>query len=240
MCLVNAEKNIPCGTFSARLVSDDIRSEAMDRTSKYLALALVLIVLAVILVFAQRDSRRPKTGFNVQVAANTCACSADAPRIVVLHIYSREGLAINSESVPHCQLAGRLREIYGTRAERVLYLFPENDIPSQRIAEVIDVVKHLQSEKIKGLPVPRELRTAPENMNIQIRLVTLGALSAPCPKGCFNWGTQGLPVSPAPAQARRESSIEKQVAVLIEKTLNEKTERQEFSDLEALGCPAVP
>ena len=27
-------------------------------------------------------------------------------------------------------------------------------------------------------------------------LVTSGALSAPCPKDCFNWGTQGLPVSP--------------------------------------------
>ena len=131
----------------------------MHRTSKCLALALGLIVSAVILVFALRDSRRPETGFNVQVAS---------PRIVVLHISSRVGLAINSESVPNGQLAGRLREIYGTRAEGLLYLFPKNDTPSQCIADVIDVVQHLHSEKTRGLPVPRELQMAPEN-----NLVTL-------------------------------------------------------------------
>jgi len=36
------------------------------------------------------------------------------------------------------------------------------------------------------------------------------------------------------------SGEEKQVAVLIEKTSKEKTEQQAFSDLEVLGCPAVP
>ncbi len=162
----------------------------MHRTSKYLALALGLIVSAVILVFASRKSRRSTTGFNVQVATNTCSCYPDFPRILVLHISSRGGLALNSESVPKGQLAGRLREIYGTRAERVLYLFPENDTPSQRVADVIDVVQHLQSEKTRELSVPKELQLKPENMNIQIRLVTSGELSAPCPKNCFNWATQ--------------------------------------------------
>ena len=44
----------------------------------------------------------------------------------------------------------------------------------------------------------------------------------------------------APAQAGREQSIDKQVAALVEKTLDEKTEQQAFSDIEALGCAAVP
>ena len=68
---------------------------------------------------------------------------------------------MNSESAPIGQLTGRLREIYGTRAEDFLYLFPENDTPAQRIADVIDVVQRMHSA---------------ENMNIQIRLVTTGAL----------------------------------------------------------------
>ena len=42
------------------------------------------------------------------------------------------------------------------------------------------------------------------------------------------------------AQVSREQSVDKQVAAVIEKTLNKKTERQAFSELEALGCPAVP
>ena len=63
---------------------------------------------------------------------------------------------MNSESVPYGHLAGRLREIFGIGAEGFLYLFPENDAPDQRIADVIDVVQRLHSE----------------NMNIQIKLVT--------------------------------------------------------------------
>jgi len=175
----------------------------MHQTSKYSALALGLTVLAVILFFALRDSRRPKAGFNVQVATDTCTCYMDSPGIVVLHIYTNGGLAINSESVSHGQLARRLRLIYGIRAVRVLYLFPENGTPSQRIAEVVDVVKHLR-EEIKAIPVPREVRTEPA-MKIQMGLVTSESLSAPCPKDCFNWGTQGLPVSPLASSEKAAS-----------------------------------
>lgn len=123
----------------------------MHRTSKYLTLALGLIVSADIVVFA-RDSRSLKTGVNVPLAS---------PRIVMPRISNRGALASNSESVPIGQLTGRLREIYGTRAEDFPYLFPENDTPAQRIADVIDVVQRMHSA---------------ENMNIQIRLVTTGAL----------------------------------------------------------------
>jgi hypothetical protein len=41
------------------------------------------------------------------------------------------------------------------------------------------------------------------------------------------------------ARVSREQSVDKQAAV-IEKTLNKNTERQAFSELEALDCPAVP
>jgi hypothetical protein len=41
-------------------------------------------------------------------------------------------------------------------------------------------------------------------------------------------------------QAAQESLADKQAALLIEKTLQRKTEQQAFSDLEALGCAAVP
>ena len=42
------------------------------------------------------------------------------------------------------------------------------------------------------------------------------------------------------AQAAKESPLDKKVAALIEKTLKRKTERGAFSELEALGCAAVP
>ena len=123
----------------------------MHRTNKYVALALGVIVSAGISVFALRESRSPRTEFYVPLAS---------PRVVLLHVSNRGALAINSDSVPNGRLAGRLREIYGTRAEGFLYIFPENDTPAQCIADVIDVVHRLLSE----------------NMNIQIRLVSTGAL----------------------------------------------------------------
>jgi hypothetical protein len=178
---------------------NDIRGEDMHRTSKYaalVALALGLMVLAGIPVLERRAFRPPKARFDVQEATNTCACEMDSPGVVVLHIYSAGGLAINSESISKEQLAGRLTLIYGTRAERILYLFPENDTSVQRIAEIMGVVKRLRSAEPNEIPAPRELRTTPEDLNIQMRLVTSQALSAPCPKDCYNWGTQGFPVWP--------------------------------------------
>jgi len=41
-------------------------------------------------------------------------------------------------------------------------------------------------------------------------------------------------------QVVRERPIDKQVTILIGKTLDKKTEHQAFSDLEVLGCAAVP
>jgi hypothetical protein len=168
----------------------------MRPTSKHVALTLVLMASAMILVFEWRKSRRPGTNFGVQLATNTCSCYHDSGQIVALHISSEGRLALNSDAVPNDQLAFRLGEIYGARAERVLYLFPENGAPPQRVADVISLVEHLQSEGSRDLPEPKELRAKPASLNIQIRLVTASALSAPCPKDCFNWGTQGVPVAP--------------------------------------------
>jgi hypothetical protein len=38
----------------------------------------------------------------------------------------------------------------------------------------------------------------------------------------------------------KNSKIDRQVAALIEKMVHKRTEHKAFSDLEALGCPAVP
>ena len=167
----------------------------MHRTRKYLALALGFIILSGVVVFVRRNSQIPKAGFDVPEAGNTCACEMDSPGVVVLHVRTGGGFAINSESVRDDQLANRLRLIYGIRVKRVLYLFPDRDIPSQRITEVINFVKHLSSEETRGIAASREIRRSPEGLNIQIRLVTPRALSAPCPNGCYNWGTQGFPVN---------------------------------------------
>jgi hypothetical protein len=158
------------------------------------ALSFVLAALALTLVFGLHKSRSPRTDFHVQLAPDTCSCHPGL--IIVLHISSEGGLALNSEAVANDQLAYRLAEIYRDRAERILYLFPENGAPPQRVADVIRLVERLQSEGSRDLSAPKELQAEPANLNIQIRLVTAAALSVPCPTGCVNWGTQGVPIAP--------------------------------------------
>lgn len=43
-----------------------------------------------------------------------------------------------------------------------------------------------------------------------------------------------------PCAATKDSALDKRVALLIEKMHKADTEKKAFSDLEALGCPAVP
>lgn len=167
----------------------------MRRASKYLAVARGFLMLAVILVFVLGWSRKHTAGFGVQAARDTCGCYPDYSRIVVLRLSNEGEITINSEPVKVSQLASRLREIYGTHAERVLYLFPEEDAPFERVANVIDVVQHLQSEKSDASAIPKGLQAQPENMNIQIRLVTPLAINTPCPQNCFNWAVKGIPRS---------------------------------------------
>ena len=163
------------------------------RTSKYLAFALGFIILAAIVAFVWRNSQIAKSGFDVPEAANTCASETDPFGVVALQIRSGGDFSIDAGSVRDDQLADRLREIYEIREKRILYLFPDRDIPAQRIVEIINFVKQLPGEESKGIVASEENKKSPERLNIQIRLVTPRALSAPCAKGYFNWGTQGFP-----------------------------------------------
>jgi hypothetical protein len=168
----------------------------MRLTRKYLAFVFGLLLATLILVSTPRQPRKHVSGLPVQLASDTCYCDLYSRQIVVLRMSMGGEIAIGSDRIPDSQLASRLREIYTDRADRVLFLFPENAAPSNRVADVVQLVQHLQLAKSKEPPLSQELQAPTENMNIQIRLVTPQAISAPCPKSCINWATQGLPVLP--------------------------------------------
>jgi hypothetical protein len=122
------------------------------------SIIVLLFALGAILVLAHHRLRgpsgspdnssdaRPKTRSSIEEATDTCVSNSDSQRIFVLHVFN-SGLSINSEPVGNGQLPQRLREIYGTRPERVLYLLPDKDTSFQRIADVVDVVQHLRRER---------------------------------------------------------------------------------------------
>lgn len=169
---------------------------------------VLLFALGVILVLAHHRLRglsaspdnsshtRPRTLSSIEEATDTCVSNSDSQQIVALHV-SNSGLSINSEPVDNVQLPYRLQEIYGTRPEHVLYLLPDKDTSFQRIADLVDVVQHLRTERASERPMPKELQgPADDLINIHVRLVTARATNVPCLKGHFNWATDGLPVSP--------------------------------------------
>ena len=168
----------------------------MRPKTSYATVPLATLLLVVILYTVIRGLSRHANGFRIQTAADTCSCYPDSSRVVVLHLLSGGGISINSEPTLQTRLARRLQIIYSSRAERILYLSAEDDIPFQHVAEAIDLVQGVHEESVQGLTVPRELQGPPRRMNIQIRLITPMAVNKPCPVNCFNWAKQGLPISP--------------------------------------------
>jgi biopolymer transport protein ExbD len=164
--------------------------------------ALVLVLIFVLNKFRVRPMRlslgdtNSRSTAGVKEAPDTCISSSDPARVVLLSVSDGGRISINSEPVDDHQLPQRLRQIYRTRAERVLYFLADTDTSSQRIADIVDVAQHIPADTTGEWPLPKELQSTNSVLNIQLRLVTSRAINAPCPKGYFNWVTQGLPVSP--------------------------------------------
>ena len=158
----------------------------MRPKTSYATVSLATLVLVLVLYMVIHRSSRHSNGLCVQLAADTCSCYPDSSRVVVLHLLSGGGMSINSEPALQTRLASRLQMIYSTRAERILYLSAEDDIPFQRVAEAVDLVQSVREESVQALTVPRELQGSPRRMNIQIRLITPKAINKPCPANCFN------------------------------------------------------
>jgi biopolymer transport protein ExbD len=179
--------------------------ETVRRAIPYSAVSIAALLVIFALLLVIHRSPRHATGFRVHTAANTCGCYPDNYRVIVLYVSKGGKLSLNSEPILVGGLYNRLSEIYGTRAEKVLYLSADNDLSFQRVMDVIDTVEqqvqYQESETMERVPIPQKLRTAQtkkEYMYIRIRLVTPGAVKTPCPQGCFNWGKDGIPMMPNP------------------------------------------
>lgn len=84
-------------------------------------------------------------------------CGADDRRIIVLQALHAGRLRINSENTSIGELAGRLETIFRVRAERVVFVTAEADVPFSSIVELIDVAS-TQVDRIALLPTLEVLR----------------------------------------------------------------------------------
>lgn len=145
----------------------------LHRSVPLTVLLLVLILLGVFHSLPMHSS-----GFLVRIAPERCnVLTPDRP--IVLHM-SREGALFLSsdlvvrndiEGFERNNLARVLSAIYRTRAERLLYLIADDDVPFEAVADVLDITQNVYVDAIEVPGTPSELRGGRWKLDITVSLV---------------------------------------------------------------------
>ena len=95
-------------------------------------------------------------------------------RLLVLQIKNSGEAFINMERIDWKNLRRVLGDIYGARQQRVLYLFAEDEVPFQTVAEAIDIAKNLPGPGSDPLDIKVILltpRASRECVPVPIRII---------------------------------------------------------------------
>ncbi|MGA9979040.1 MAG: hypothetical protein WBQ08_10470, partial [Candidatus Sulfotelmatobacter sp.] len=82
---------------------------------------------------------------------------------------------LNTEQEDRNSLATRLSQIYSFRVHRTLYLFADDGVAFQNVADAIDIV-----ENTPVTAGAQSDRVTTDELNITVQLVTPGAMNAGC------------------------------------------------------------
>ncbi len=123
--------------------------------------APILAILAG-MVSMEYSSYETPTGLWVGMTPATIRCEYDGgDRLVVLHVTDAGKVFLNQEQEDWNSLGGRLSEIYGPRLHRTLYLFADDEVPFQEVADAIDIATNAS---VAGTST---------SLDITVRLITL-------------------------------------------------------------------
>jgi len=138
------------------------------RFSQLPAFALVAAPGLAILVAAFTPFFSPSgsKGFGIELASARCEYD---DRLIVLRITDAGKVFLNQEQENWNSLAGRLSEIYSMRVRRTLYLFADDGVPFQTVADAIDTAENARVTGRSG------------SLDITVRLITARAVKAHCP-----------------------------------------------------------
>jgi biopolymer transport protein TolR len=78
----------------------------------------------------------------------------DNNRTVVIVIEKDKSIKLNQDPVDEAKLGERLTEVFKTRAERVVFVKADGDLPFETVAKAIDIAKGAGIDKI-GLMTPK-------------------------------------------------------------------------------------
>jgi len=78
----------------------------------------------------------------------------DNNRTVVIVIEKDKSMKLNQDPIDESKLGDRLTEVFKTRAERVVFVKADGDLPFETVAKAIDIAKGAGIDKI-GLMTPK-------------------------------------------------------------------------------------
>jgi biopolymer transport protein TolR len=78
----------------------------------------------------------------------------DDTRTVVIVIDKDKSMKLNQDSIDESKLGARLTEVFKTRAERVVFVKADGDLPFETVARAIDIAKGAGIDKV-GLMTPK-------------------------------------------------------------------------------------
>ena len=114
---------------------------------------LIDVLLVLLIIFMVITPLTPK-GLDALVPQPPKDQSKQPPstdRTVVIQVMKAAGqpaLKINQEDVSWDKLQGRLEEIYKTRAEKVVFVKADTDLPFADVAQVIDIAHSAGVDKV--------------------------------------------------------------------------------------------
>lgn len=146
-----------------------------------IALTLVAVILALRLAFRQRPT---SMGLRAKVALNTCDCLGS--RLIVFRLLNDGTTFINFEPIGSEGAPELFSRIYSTRADKTIFFLAENNIQFGRVAQAIDLIQSAR------------YGTTDNKIDMTVRLITPQAINTACAAQCYNWGKEGLLLTPRP------------------------------------------
>jgi biopolymer transport protein ExbD len=117
----------------------------------------ILLVATAVLVIGLRVSRKlnnKPSGLYVELGAHPLPSECGDSDVIVLQLLNDRSFKINSERVPIENLRGRLREIFLSRAERILLVRADAEVSFQEVVTAISLAEAAVSNLYMALLTP--------------------------------------------------------------------------------------